>query len=148
MEPGSDIVANDARSEWAPRIVIAGNEQFESEMLRRALERSGYRVEAAADADAAVLALLSVPPDAFVVSENLPSFHRAALTSWLRRTPGLAHLPVVILCGHGDAEHAIREYDAGADLVVFKPLDVDLLGRKLAALVRRTAPANGVHVRG
>lgn len=121
------------------RVLVAGTAEFEGEMLRRALERCGYAVECAHDADAVVLSVLARIPDAMVVSENLPAPTRMALLGWLRRTPRVGEIPVVMLCGHSDPEHAVREYDAGADLVVFKPVDIDLLGRKLAAVIRRAA---------
>lgn len=122
----------------AGSVLLCGTGQFESEMLRRALQRAGFRVSYAHDVDAAVLAVLAGGLDAVVLGEAMPPAPRAALVRWIRGTAGVEATPIVLLSDDPDPAAAIHAYDCGVDMVVSKPVDVDLLGRKLAAVIRRS----------
>ena len=120
-------------------VLLCGAGPFEGEMLRRALERAFFRVTVVDDTDSAVLAILELCPDVIVLGDTMPPAPRVALLRWVRGTPGIDGTSVVFLSDDVDPAVAVHAYDIGVDMVVRKPVDVDLLGRKLSAVIRRGA---------
>jgi DNA-binding response OmpR family regulator len=121
------------------RILLVEPDAVHREVLCRLFEEAGLVVGVAADGETAVLSMVRRPPRAVVLSEDLPDGSSITLVRWLRDHAGDG-LPVLLLSTTGSVETAVRAYDAGADMVVSKPVDLTLLGRKLAALLRRATP--------
>src|SRR3989304_5908413 len=69
----------------APKIV---------ELLRKYLEREGWRVEAALDGRAALQAVATRPPDLVLLDLNLPE---VSGTEGCRRLRGRARVPIIML---------------------------------------------------
>ncbi|HVL89078.1 MAG TPA: response regulator [Actinomycetota bacterium] len=139
MDLQDELRRHDSRDSTGS-VLLCGTGQFESEMLRRALQRASFRVVYAHDVDAAVLAVLGGTVDAVIVGDSMAPAPRVALIRWIRGSEGIERTPIVFLAEKGDPASAVRAYDAGVDMVVEKPVDVDLLGRKLGAVIRRAGP--------
>ncbi|HJT23547.1 MAG TPA: response regulator, partial [bacterium] len=64
-------------------------------------------------------------PDLVFLDLNLPRLNGVEILLEIRKDPSLRYLPVVVL-SVSDAPENIREsYDAGADLFITKPTDLD-----------------------
>lgn len=135
--PMDAVNAYDEELPREPAVLLCGTGPFETEMLRRALQRGSFRIVFAHDVDAAVVAVLADGLEAVVLGDAMPPAPRTALVRWIRATPGICALPIVFLSDDPEPASAVHAYDTGVDLVVVKPVDVDLLGRKLAAVIQR-----------
>ncbi|MDP8909546.1 MAG: response regulator, partial [Chloroflexota bacterium] len=124
------------------RILIVGHSAFERALLRRSFERSDCEVAEVDTGEAAVLEMAcSGCVDAVLTTNALADGSGLALVRWVRA--GHAHqcrdVPVLVLSGDDSDEFKVRAYDAGADMVVAKPIDLDVLHRKLLAISRSAA---------
>lgn len=109
--------------------------------MRRFFERACCDVAEVDTGEAAVLDMASGCVDAVLTSDQLADGSGLALVRWIRA--GEAHqcrdVPVLVLSGGHSDDFKVRAYDAGADMVVTKPIDLGVLDRKLRAISRRAA---------
>jgi DNA-binding response OmpR family regulator len=118
------------------RVLIAGRERFECDMLERFFRRSGYETVAVGGGEAAVRELVAPRrTDVVLALDRLDDGSAITLVRWIHRRAG-SDLRVLVLTS-AEEDWAVRAYDAGADMVVRKPVDLRLLERMVIALVRR-----------
>jgi DNA-binding response OmpR family regulator len=99
-----------------------------------ALEDQGYRVDEAADGEAAVQRLREQAPDLVILDLMLPGMDGFECCRQLRR---LADLPILMVSARGDSHDVVAGLEAGADDYIRKPFDVPELAARLRALQRR-----------
>jgi len=104
-------------------IAIIDDEKNIRRMLRLILEAEGYDVCEAENVAEAREMTCKNPPDAVLLDLKLPDGDGIELLKELRaQSPGL---PVVMISGHGSAEHAVQAVKLGAYDFLEKPLDKD-----------------------
>lgn len=125
-------------------ILLVEPDRFESQMLTRFLQTKGHEVREAPTGEEAILKMLSERPETVIAEDRLPDGTALALTRWMKGTARYAAVPLLVLTSqYSGSEDAVRAYDAGAEMVVKKPIDLDLLNRKLCSLADRLlAPAD------
>jgi len=92
-------------------------------LIRFALERAGYRVEAAETGAVGVSRALEAPPDLVIVDINLPDFDGYEVTRRIRQSLPDRDLPIVAITSHamlGDREKTLA---AGCTAYFEKPID-------------------------
>jgi DNA-binding response OmpR family regulator len=120
------------------RILLAGADEAQGLMIRRTLEADGYEVLSRASGRDTVLALLAEPADLLLVNAPLIDGSAAALVRWTRARRASAHMTCMVMVAPGDAQIVAGLYDAGADFVLTRRTQLDLLSRQVgAALARR-----------
>jgi DNA-binding response OmpR family regulator len=120
------------------RILLAGDDAAQGLMIRRTLESDGYDVVSRATGRDTVLALLQSPADLLLVNAPLCDGSAAALLRWTRARRQSAHMTCMVMVPPNDAQLVAGLYDAGADFVITRRTELDLLSRKVgAALARR-----------
>ncbi|MDQ3264249.1 MAG: response regulator [Myxococcota bacterium] len=105
--------------------------------LQEILEELGHEVEVAADGVQGAAMLAARPPDLAFVDVGLPGLDGYEVARRGRAAPGGDRTFLVALTGYGGAEHRQRAQQAGFDLHLTKPLDVD----DLPAVLRMSRPA-------
>jgi len=108
-----------------------------STWLAQALSRSGYAVDAARDAEAAIVMLQGQHFDAVVLDMGLPRMSGRELLVRLRH--GGNDVPVLILTADAGLQARIAGLNAGADDFLPKPFDLGELEARLRAIARRNA---------
>ena len=103
-------------------------------LLRRYLEREGYRVVEAADGAAALTLLAAEPVDLAVVDVMMPKVDGFELVRQLRAT---SDLPVILLTGKGEESARVAGLELGADDYVTKPFSMPELVARVRARLRR-----------
>jgi CheY-like chemotaxis protein len=101
-------------------IVVAEDHEDIRYVLKRALERAGHEVIAAADGAEALDAVRRHRPDIVVTDVDMPMMNGLELCRAIRADPGLRHIPVVLASGSllpGDPVAA----EAGASATLLKP---------------------------
>lgn len=120
------------------RVVLAGGDAAQGKMIRRTLEGDGYTVIAQPTGRDAVISLIQDPADVLLVNAPLSDGSAAALVRWARARPVSALMTCMVICPSHDSTTVAKLYDAGADFVITRQTELDLLPRKVsAALARR-----------
>jgi two-component system phosphate regulon response regulator PhoB len=125
-------------------ILVVEDEADIREMLSFALERAGYTVVEAGDAEEALGRLEGPLPDLVIVDWMLPGMSGLDLARRLRRDDLTAELPLIMLTARGEEADKLRSYDVGIDDYVTKPFSPRELAARIKAVLRRSgAPADG-----
>src|SRR5688572_14638267 len=114
-------------------------------MVRDLLESSGHEIALAADGRAALEAVRRREPDLLILDLNMPGLSGYEVCREVKRNPGTARVPILMLTAQASVEHKLEGFEAGADDYLPKPFDARELRARVAALlrlVRREADRN------
>lgn len=106
--------------------------------LSIALQAEGYATRVYSDAEAALAALRSNPPDLAVFDIKMPRMDGMELLGKLRET---SDLPVIFLTSKDHEEDEEAGLAMGADDYIGKPFSQRLLLARIRAILRRAGPA-------
>jgi DNA-binding response OmpR family regulator len=119
----------------AKLILVADDDDDVRELVVFRLERAGYEVVTAADGEEAVNLARERHPDLCVIDVMMPKLDGYEVTRKLRKTDGLAAVPVLLLTASVQEAAVAEGFEAGADDYVKKPFSPqELLDRIAAAL--------------
>src|SRR6056297_1152854 len=123
-----------------PTILVVDDEAPIRNMLAFSLNRAEMNVELAAGGDEALdrLSSAATRPDLIVMDWMMPGLDGLQLTRTLRETPGLMHIPIIMLTARGNERDRTRGLDSGADDYVVKPFSTRELISRVRAVLRRT----------
>jgi len=106
-------------------------------LVRRVLMSEGYTLIEAADGAAGLRAAEAQRPNLILVDINLPDIDGYEVTSRIKTTPRLSHIPIIAMTANvmqGDREKSLA---AGCDGYIQKPIDVDLLPEQIVKFLAR-----------
>ncbi len=115
------------------RILVVDDEIGALTLIGIMLERGGFEVLKAKDAEQALSVLELETPDLIILDVMMPGMDGIELCRLLRERPDTADLPILILSARGDAKSVMDGMDAGASDYLPKPI----LHHDLVAKVRR-----------
>lgn len=118
------------------RLLLVEDDSLLGDGIRVGLTQAGFAVDWARDGLAAKLALEAEAYALVVLDLGLPRLSGTELLKWLRGT-GKA-IPVLILTARDTVSDRVRGLDGGADDYLIKPFDLDELGARIRALLRRS----------
>ncbi len=104
-------------------------------LLKEFLARHGFRVTAAAHADAAKRMLQLLDFDLLILDVMMPGEDGFSLSKWVRAN---SPVPILILTARGDADDRIQGLTLGADDYLAKPFEPQELLLRIEAILRRT----------
>ena len=116
-------------------ILVVDDEETIREVLRRYLEREGFRVKEASDGFEALDAIREADPDLIVLDLMLPGIDGLSLTQHIRQD---RRIPIIMLTAKGEASDRIRGLDIGADDYMAKPFSPQEVISRIRAVLRRT----------
>ena len=119
------------------RLLLVEDDPMIGEALRAGLKRDGFTVDWVREARAAQAALRTAPLpfELLLLDLGLPGGDGLQLLK-SERQRGLA-LPVLIITARDAVSDRVQGLDAGADDYLIKPFDLDELGARIRALLRR-----------
>ena len=123
------------------RLLVVEDEPRIAELLRAALERTGFVADAVATAADGRATVAVNPYDAVVLDLGLPDGDGLELLRELRRAGNL--IPILILTARDALEDRVGGLDAGADDYLVKPFAMSELIARVKALLRRPGGALG-----
>jgi two-component system KDP operon response regulator KdpE len=116
------------------RVLIVDDEVSLCQALRRALTGYGYRVEVAADGEAALDVVATWAPDVVVLDLVMPRVDGFAVLDHVR---AWSHVPIIVLSSRGQERDKVRALDLGADDYLTKPFGIAELLARIRAVLRR-----------
>src|SRR5687767_4081071 len=114
-------------------------------MVRDLLESSGHEIGLAADGPSALASVNAREPDLLILDLNMPGLSGYDVCRAVKRNPGTARVPILMLTAQASVEHKLEGFEAGADDYLPKPFDARELRARVSALlrlVRREADRN------
>jgi two-component system OmpR family response regulator len=117
------------------QLLLVEDDTMLAQALSTGLERAGYRIDHAADAPAARLALSDHAYAAVLLDLGLPGGSGLAVLKGVRERYDTT--PVIILTARDQLSDRIAGLDAGADDYLVKPFQPDELAARLRAVLRR-----------
>ncbi len=123
----------------ACRILVIDDNHDVAETLRCGLEKFGHRVEAAYSGKEGIESILRASPDVVLCDLGMPEMSGYEVAQALRREPFHRRLPLIAYSGFGQEDIRRRAMEAGFDLCLVKPLDLEQLQANLTDLASRRA---------
>ena len=121
-------------------IVLVDDDRVIQAMVSGFLKRSGYAVRVASTGVEALALIAEELPHLVITDIRMPELNGIELTARLRGHYRTARLPILMFSDLTEVEDALVGYSAGADEYLPKPFELAILGAKIKALLRRTAP--------
>jgi two-component system CheB/CheR fusion protein len=126
----------------ARRILVIEDNVDAAATLEEALELDGHEVEVAHSGPEGLARARAFRPDAIVCDIGLPGMDGFQIARAIRADPLVGGVGLVALSGYAQAEDLERSREAGFDLHLAKPPDLDALERAVAeAAEARARPA-------
>ncbi|HMF92995.1 MAG TPA: response regulator [Vicinamibacterales bacterium] len=95
------------------------------------------RVIAVSDGDQAIARLQASPPDIVLADIGMPGKNGYEVAQFVRQTPALAQIPVVLLTGAFEPVDPARAAEAGCDGVLAKPFEPQLVISRVKELLAK-----------
>ena len=123
------------------RILLVEDDPGLVELLSFHLGREEYQVETTADGEDALLLARESPPDLVILDWMIEGVSGIEVCRRLRRLPGTANVPIIMLTARTEETDRIRGLETGADDYVTKPFSPKELVARVSAVLRRVRPA-------
>jgi DNA-binding response OmpR family regulator len=118
-------------------ILIVEDDRDIAELLQRYLMRAGHSADALGDGNDALASVRARLPDLVILDLMLPGLNGLEVCRALRRGPGTAALPIIMLTARSEESDRITGLELGADDYVTKPFSPRELVARVGALLRR-----------
>jgi DNA-binding response OmpR family regulator len=120
-----------------PRVLIVEPDRNYLSVLARRIADAGYRIASAAGAQAALAEMHRMAPDVLLAELTMSETSGVELVRLVRGDAVHHDLPLIMIGGRSEAGAAVSALRAGADDVVRKPFDFDVLIARIARQISR-----------
>jgi DNA-binding response OmpR family regulator len=124
------------------RVLVVEQNTDALEAVAMSLELLSHQVETAATAAEALAKVSSFRPEVVTTNLRLPDMDGLSLIRAIRARRDVRPF-IICVTGASDPRQHQEARDAGCDLVMLKPVELDLLGRAVADGCARTAARAG-----
>jgi PAS domain S-box-containing protein len=121
------------------QILIVDDKVIDSDVMEALLRAAGYRTCCVASADQALIEIARHAPDLIVLDVGMPGKDGHELTRVLMASPEAGAIPVLIVSAMNDLAARLSGLQAGADVILSKPVDYRELKLQVRKLLTRKA---------
>jgi two-component system, cell cycle response regulator DivK len=121
------------------RILLVEDNEMNRDMLSRRLVRNGHEVSIAIDGQQGVDMAILLRPDLILMDMSLPVIDGWEATRQIRANDVARKIPVIALTAHAMAGDREKAMEAGCDDYDTKPVEMERLLGKIAALLATKA---------
>lgn len=129
-----------------PRILVVEPSRSALQVMAKRLTDAGYRVIACDSARTAVAELYRVPAELMISELRMAEMSGIELTRLVRDEILFKDMPVILITGRSDVSGAVDGFGAGADDVVAKPFDFEVLIARVARQLTRARAVRELRV--
>lgn len=122
------------------KILLVEDNELNRDMLTRRLERYGFAVACAVDGAQGVAMAASEQPDLILMDVALGEMDGWEATQLIKANPQTSAIPVIALTAHALASDRDRSVEVGCSDFDTKPVDLQRLLGKIAALLPSVGP--------
>ncbi len=122
------------------KILLVDDEEMNRDMLSRRLARKGYEVVLASDGASSLALAATSAPDLILMDVKMPDIDGLEVTRRLKADPHTRKIPVIALTAGAMASERAAALDAGCDDYDSKPVEIQRLLAKIAALLAARPP--------
>ena len=119
--------------EKKPKVLVVDDSREIRVFLSRLLEHR-FSISTADDGRTCLDKARAEPPNCIITDINMPHLNGIDTIRCLRRDPRLAHIPIIAMSAYGNWA-AAKALEAGATLVMLKPLEPDDVIQNIQKLV-------------
>ncbi len=123
-------------------ILVADDDPLICLMAVEALEEEGFAVETVHDGQEALASFQSLQPDLVLMDVNMPEMDGFAACSEIRKSPGGALTPILMMTGLDDLKSINQAYEAGATDFQTKPVNWVILRQRIRYMLRAKDAVN------
>ncbi len=120
-------------------ILVVDDESMVREVVAGNLQEKfpGFRIRQADSGNSALAIINEHPPDLILVDLRMPGLNGFALTRILRSRDRTRYLPVIVVSALSDTPSVLKALELGATDYCVKPIDFELLARKVGVICSR-----------
>jgi two-component system phosphate regulon response regulator PhoB len=122
-------------------LLLVEDDKALAELLVWHFQREEFDVRRTADGEEALMLAEEQAPDIVILDWMIEGVSGLEVCRRLRRRPGTANVPIIMLTARGEEADRIRGLETGADDYVTKPFSPRELLARVAAVLRRVRPA-------
>jgi two-component system cell cycle response regulator DivK len=111
----------------APLVLVVEDEPETRRCYAEALTTRGFRVEQAHNGHQALEKAFATRPNLILTDIAVPGIDGIELCQRLRADTRTADVPVLAITGYDDRHYPVRAVEAGADYVLIKPCEPELI---------------------
>jgi len=119
-------------------VLIAEDKHILRKAIAKNFEAEGYKTLEVADGEEALKKARGPSVDILILDIMMPKMNGYDVLKTLRKEKN--ELPVIILTARGTIDDKIDGFDSGADDYVVKPFSIDVLFKRVDAILRRRKP--------
>ncbi|MEO5349873.1 MAG: diguanylate cyclase [Magnetococcus sp. YQC-3] len=127
----------DAETLKSPLILVADDDAFMLAVMTRALQKDGYEVIGTQDGQGAVAAFVQSQADMVLLDVSMPVMDGFVACETIRKLPGGARVPILMLTGLSDDQSVEQAFAVGADDYVTKPIHWAVLRQRIRLFMER-----------
>lgn len=133
---------SEVKADQSLPVVLLADDDATMRMLERAsLEAAGFRVDEAADGEAAISIFQSLIPDVVILDVMMPGLDGFEVCRRIRQHSEAEFTPILMITGLEDTDSIDKAFESGATDFITKPVNWTVLGHHVRYLLRscRTA---------
>ena len=115
--------------------LIVDDVRIAATTIAQTLELLGYETEIAYGPRPALESLARRIPDVILLDINMPGVDGVEVCRYIRNEPGTAQVPIIAISSEAQQDTVARILEAGANIFMPKPLDVEALEQALKRLL-------------
>lgn len=123
------------------KVLVIEDEAVDRKLAGEVLRIAGHSVADGANAQDALAAIGTDPPDLILLDLRLPGVDGLALARKLKAQPDTRQIPIVAVTAYPERFSRQALLDAGCEACIVKPVDTRRLARQLEAIANPPPPA-------
>lgn len=127
----------DAEPAIRGHLLVVDDNDFNRDILGRAVTRQGHTFAQAPDGRAALAAIAAQPFDLVLLDVNMPGLDGVQVLQQLKSDPKLRHIPVIMISAMDEIAMVVRCIEMGAEDYLPKPFDPVLLKARIGACLEK-----------
>lgn len=117
------------------KLLLADDSVTIQRVIELTFADEGITVVTVSDGDQAIARLAADPPDIVLADAGMPGKDGYEVAAYVRETPALSHIPVVLLTGAFEPVDQARAAASGVDAVLAKPFEPQQVIRRVRELL-------------